>query len=70
MAPLAPTPLRHVLGHPLAQPELGVCLGQPHEPSIGGDAASVEGGFEGECGFGLKTHPGCGTIGHEGASFG
>lgn len=64
MAPFATTPLRHVPGHPLAQPELGVRLGKPNEPSIGGDASPVEGGFEGECGVRLKTHPRCGTIGH------
>ena len=34
MAPFALPPLRHVLGYPLAQRELGVCSSQPHEPAI------------------------------------
>ena len=34
MASFALSPLRHVLGHPLAQPELRVRLGQPNEPSV------------------------------------
>lgn len=62
-----PPPLRHVGGDLLAQAQLPVHLGEPEEAAVGGDAAAVEGGFEGERGGGFKAHARCGRIGHQGA---
>jgi hypothetical protein len=40
---LAFAPLRHVFCHGLAQAELFVDLGQPSEPTVTGQTATVEG---------------------------
>jgi hypothetical protein len=43
---------------------------EPHESSVGGEPAAVEGGFQSESASRLKEHRLCGTIAYEGASFG
>ena len=64
MARSAAAPLRYVLGYGLAQAQFGIHLGQPAQPAVGGEAAAVESGLEGQRREGLKTGFGCGTIVH------
>ncbi len=71
VASLPLSPLWHRLGDGLAKTQLLVHFRQPQEPTVRGEASSVEGGFHGEGALpGLKTHPAvCGTIRQEGAFF-
>jgi hypothetical protein len=66
MARWAAAPLRYLLGYGFAQAHLGIHLGQPGDPAIGGEATPVESGFQGQGREGLKTGSGCGTIVHGG----
>src|SRR5215210_9284263 len=63
-------PLGHTFGDGLAQAQLLVHPRQPEHSSIGGEPATVEGGFQSKGALRLKTHRLCGTIINEGASFG
>jgi hypothetical protein len=54
-------------GDRLAQPELSIGLRQPTEPSVGGEASTIEGGLELKR-RGFKMALLCGTIAHWGTS--
>jgi hypothetical protein len=61
------SPLGYALRDAFRQAHLGVHLRQPAQPSIGGEPAAVEGGFQHQGTWRFKTDLRCGAIAHKGA---